>query len=78
MFINEQHGFRPGRSTVTHLLSFNSFLLEAIESGLQVDVIYTDLKPFDSVNHTSLVNKLKLYGVSQCFLTRALIWKKKH
>lgn len=53
IFINEQHGFGPGRSTVTHVLSIHYFLLETIESGLRVDVIYTDLKKaFYEVNHT--------------------------
>ncbi|CAH2092779.1 unnamed protein product [Euphydryas editha] len=65
-YISEhQHGFWPGRSTTTNLVTFTSSLCEAIDSQKQVDVIYTDFKKaFDSVPHRILVKKLSCYGFS--------------
>jgi hypothetical protein len=36
-----QHGFFSGRSTVTNLIEFTSFVLNAVENGLRIDSIYT-------------------------------------
>ena len=45
-----QHGFRALRSTLTQLLSFWDTILEELERGGGVDVIYTDFsKAFDKV-----------------------------
>ncbi|KAG5886473.1 hypothetical protein JTB14_026733 [Gonioctena quinquepunctata] len=42
------------------------FLIRTIESGLQVDVIYTNLaKVFDIVCHSLLLKKLEAYGVGE-------------
>mgnify|MGYP005983870447 CR=1 FL=1 len=37
-----QHGFWPGRSTVTNLCTLTQFLSEELDNNGQVDVIYTD------------------------------------
>lgn len=59
LFNSNQHGW----STETNLLCFYSDILEPVEKGLQVDVIYTDFyKAFDSVNHRILILKLKQIG----------------
>lgn len=51
-------------STETNLHCFYSDILDPIEKGLQVDVIYTDFqKVFDSVNHEVLLYKLKKIGI---------------
>jgi hypothetical protein len=56
---DEQHGFVGGRSTVTSLVEFFSFVLSEMEDGLQVNVVYTDfLKAFDRVNHGLLLGTL--------------------
>jgi hypothetical protein len=34
-------GFFKGRSTVTNLIEFTSFVLNCMENGVQVDAIYT-------------------------------------
>jgi hypothetical protein len=40
---NFQHGFVKGRSTVSNLLEYSSFVLKSIEDGChQVNSIYTD------------------------------------
>lgn len=53
ILIDEQHGFRPGRSTTTSHLVFTNYIFYAFTSRSQVDVIYyTDFtKAFDSVDH---------------------------
>lgn len=64
-----QHGFMKGRSTVTNLMEFTQAGLDTIESGLQLDVIYTDfLKAFDRVDHSILVRKLERIGVHSSML----------
>jgi hypothetical protein len=56
---SNQHGFVSGRSPITNLIEFTSFALNNIESGFQVDSIYTDFsKAFDKVNHCLLLTKL--------------------
>lgn len=58
---NFQHGFLPGRSTVSNLMVFSNFIFNSIQAGNQVDVIYTDFsKAFDKVSHTLLIEKLNL------------------
>jgi hypothetical protein len=43
-----RHGFVEGRSTVSNLLEYSSFVLKSIDDGCQVDSIYTDFsKAFD-------------------------------
>jgi hypothetical protein len=64
-----QHGFVSGRSTVTNLIEFTSFVLNSMESGCQVDSIYTDFsKAFDKVNHRLLLLKLTCLGFGGNFL----------
>lgn len=61
----DQHGFYPGRSTATNLVQFTSLCLKAMERGIQVDTIYTDLKAaFDRVNHHILLAKLNRLGIA--------------
>lgn len=61
---SEQHGFIKGRSTATNLGVFIDYVLDNIDGGLQVDVIYTDFeKAFDRVDHIILLRKLNELGV---------------
>lgn len=64
-----QHGFVRGRSTCTNLTEFTSFALQSIESGKQVDVVYTDFsKAFDRIHHGILFRKLENLGVHSSLL----------
>ena len=64
-----QHGFLPGKSTITNLLLFTSDIFANFHSMLQTDVIYTDFsKAFDVVNHRLLLLKLKLIGFPDIFI----------
>ena len=62
--IPEQHGFIVGKNTVTNLAIYSHDIVLAMESGLQIDSIYTDFKKaFDRVNHSILPNKLNNFGI---------------
>jgi hypothetical protein len=64
-----QHGFVSGRSTVTNLIEFTSYIINNLENGLQIDAIYTDFsKAFDKVNHRLLLRKLNALGFGGSFL----------
>lgn len=59
-----QHGFLRGRSTLGNLAEFTQFVLENMEGGGQVDVVYTDFeKAFDRVDHIILLAKLDQLGI---------------
>uniref|UniRef100_A0AAG5DP89 Reverse transcriptase domain-containing protein n=1 Tax=Anopheles atroparvus TaxID=41427 RepID=A0AAG5DP89_ANOAO len=56
----------PRRSTVTNLMTLLSMVYPNLDSGRQVDVIYTDLKAaFDSLPHGLLLAKLERLGVGE-------------
>jgi Reverse transcriptase (RNA-dependent DNA polymerase) len=70
IFVDEQHGFLSGRSTVTNLMLYQKNILDAFEKRCQVHSIYTDFsKAFDRVNHSLLINKLKCIGFDGSFLS---------
>ncbi len=59
-----QHGFNKGKSTATNLLeSITSWLLK-VDSGLNIDVVYVDIrKAFDSVVFSKLLFKIENLGI---------------
>ena len=62
---DSQHGFRAFRSTLTQLLSYWDSILNDMELGNGVDVIYTDFsKAFDTVETGVLLHELKTCGVT--------------
>lgn len=64
-----QHGFYSGRSTVTNLILFSDYCLNALEKRSQVEVVYTDFsKAFDKLCHSILLSKLKKFGFHSKFL----------
>lgn len=59
-----QHGFLPGRSTVSQLAQVVHQFAKALEMRQQVDVIYLDFsKAFDQVPHEKLLFKLECLGI---------------
>jgi hypothetical protein len=70
ILMEEQHSFRPGRSTITCNLVFINYVYQSFGLKSQVDVIYTDFnKAFDSVNHNALVQVLKASGIGEPLLS---------
>ena len=64
-FNSNQHGFRTGRSCISQLLNHHTKIIEALELGKKVDVIYLDFaKAFDKVHHGILLQKLKKVGIT--------------
>ena len=59
-----QHGFLPNRSCVTQLLSVLHTAGQSLDNNIESDMIYLDFaKAFDTVDHSALLAKLRLYGV---------------
>ena len=64
LFSPAQYGFIKGRSTMLQLLKIVDNITTSLDSGGQVDIIYTDFeKAFDKVPHKRLLSKLKSYGI---------------
>lgn len=59
-----QFGFRKGRSTELALLRLKEIILENIENRLFTLGLFIDFtKAFDSIDHSTLLLKLEIYGV---------------
>lgn len=59
-----QHGFIKSRSVETNMITFTDFISNALDSGTQVDAVYTDFsKAFDKINHDLLIDKLGKIGI---------------
>jgi len=68
-FGNKQYGFIKGRLTVLQLLKLIDEWTDFLDSGGQIDVIYTYFtKAFDKVPHQRLLAKLKSYGLAHQLL----------
>ena len=62
---NSQHGFRKGRSCVSQLIEHFEKVVEYLNEGFNVDVVYLDFcKAFDKLDFNVLLTKLKNCGVS--------------
>ena len=65
LFNPTQHGFRFGRSCVSQLLSHYDQILDHLEAGGNVDVIYIDFaKAFDKVDFGITLQKLHSLGIT--------------
>ena len=61
---DEQHGFRPGRSTESAMLDAVGYLMDGMDRGLIGCLTTADTsKAFDSVQHRRLLEKLGWYGI---------------
>ena len=65
-----QHGFQRGKSCVSQLLEVFQDTGQALDRGVETDIIYLDFaKAFDSVCPAKLVTKLKWYGIGEPLLS---------
>lgn len=70
-----QHGFRPGRSVTSAAISFLESVIESVDKGKTTTGIFMDLsKAFDSVKHTTLIDKLQTCGLND----KSLNWFKSY
>lgn len=70
VIIPEQHAFVRARSVSTNLAVFSDFIVNNLEGGSQIDVVYTDFsKAFDKVDHFILMAKLAHMGFHGNILT---------
>ena len=61
----DQHGCRPGRSTLTQLLAQHDLILDLLLEGANGDIIYLDFeKAFDRVDLGILLTRLKFLGIT--------------
>ena len=57
------HGYRTGLSTTTALLEVQNRLIEAVDEGKLSTLCLLDVSSgFDTVKHSYLLRKYKLYG----------------
>ena len=64
LFNENQHGFRSGRSCLSQLLEHFDQILDLLESGGNVDVIYLDFsKAFDKLDFKIVLRKIKAMGI---------------
>lgn len=62
---SSQHGFVKGKSCLTNLLEYLTFVQKCVDNNKPVDVIYLDFqKAFDTVPHMRLVDKLQANGIT--------------
>ena len=65
LIADSQHGFSSGLSCQTNLLTFFDQIVDNMDRGNTVDVIYLDFsKAFDKVPHLRLIEKVKSLGVN--------------
>ena len=65
LFNPGQHGFRHGRSCLSQLITHYDHILDLLEQGHNVDVVYIDFaKAFDKVDFMVTMHKLISLGIS--------------
>ncbi|RMC15818.1 hypothetical protein DUI87_08022 [Hirundo rustica rustica] len=70
-----QHGFRRGRSCLTNLVSFYDQVTHMVDVGKAVDVVCLDFsKAFDTVSHSTLLDKLAAHGLDRSTLRWVRNW----
>ena len=64
LITKHQHGFVKGKSCLTNLLETFECVIDLLETGVPVDLLYFDFtKAFDRVPHYRLISKLENLGI---------------
>src|SRR5437867_2173104 len=72
-----QHGFSKGRSCLSNLLICQESIIDSIDNGSSIDIIYLDFqKAFDKVPHCRLIEKMKEAGIGDSVLRWICNWLK--
>ena len=72
---DSQHGFRPGHSCLTNLLTFLDRVTGYIDTGDSVDVVFLDFaKAFDKVSHSRLAVKLESHSIKDLLRNWIMQW----
>ena len=59
MIIDQQPGFRPGKSTTGQLLNLTQHIEDGYERGVVTGTVFVDLSAdYDTISHTLLLNKI--------------------
>ncbi|RMC04449.1 hypothetical protein DUI87_18892 [Hirundo rustica rustica] len=70
-----QHGFRRGTLCLTNLVSFYDQVTCLVDAGRTVDVVCLDFsKAFDTVSHSTLLEKLAAHGLDRSTLCWVRNW----
>ena len=70
-----QHGFTKGRSCLTNLISFYDPVTRLVDEGKAVDVVCVDfIKAFDTVSHSTLLQKVAVRGLDRYSLGWVRNW----
>ena len=65
LIAKNQHAFRKGKSCLSNLLEFFEEVIDYVDKGIPVDVIYLDFqKAFDKVPHKRLMEKVQALGIT--------------
>ena len=65
LLIDNQHGFRRGRSCLSELLDHYTEIIDNFNEGNDTDTIFLDFaKAFDKVDHEVLLRKLENLGIT--------------
>ena len=64
LILDDQHGFRSGRSCLTNLLDFFHDMFSVYDKSRAIDILYLDFqKAFDKVPHKRLMAKVRGLGI---------------
>lgn len=75
MIDESQHGSVTGRSTVTQLINQQDTILNMLENGDNMEIVYLDFaKAYDKVDHLILIHKLQDIGINGHTLEWIKMW----
>ncbi|KAJ7422815.1 rna-directed dna polymerase from mobile element jockey-like [Willisornis vidua] len=74
MIRHSQHGFRKGKSCLTHPILFYDQMALLVDEGKAVDIYLECSKTFDPVSQSILMEKLVAHGLDRCTLHWVKNW----